>query len=86
MNKQDFLDQTSTNDKTWVTQQMLITYSKTDIIALNRAFRKLNNTLYKSWSKVLPLHEIIECSELAERLITKDTTDPDKDINTSIQF
>lgn len=68
MTKQDWLDKETENNQEWVTQQMLINMSKTELAQIKRAINRIHQVAYKSWAKTLPLNEISEAVSIAEEV------------------
>lgn len=84
MNKQQLLDSTVATPGIVATQQLVIRMSKTKLEATRRAFKEVNETLYKTEWKQLPFAAIVEAVNVATKLASGETIE-DKEIHISTE-
>lgn len=50
----------------WAAQQLLLNLGKFELLRLQMIFEKVDNALYKSWAKEMPLKELVEAIEMTK--------------------
>lgn len=70
--KQAFLDQEPTSTEMQATQELLRTLNQTQVMNAIRAFKAIDNSLYKSSLKELPFTDIHSCLIAVEGIIKLD--------------
>lgn len=78
-----FLDSRPTNNLERATQQIIVSHSKTHLLQLERALRKLDQALYNSELKQLTLNQIYAAITYSKSLVCD--TQPEPSASTSTQ-